>query len=261
MFHHLLKTSSSHNEDSLHMVATDWSLLGRYTGFRKSKWCQDSPHTYVHITDALWGDRPDSIALIAEDFVLKDANRIRVVISPSTTPSDIQHAEMRIRHQKTHQDNYQVLTYSASPASPNTCPVCTILCILQHGIRLGLPPLQPLAIRTNPLDPRGFSFVTVPSTLSGSSLSPLLRITSPPKTRPYRAGAPILSGSQPQISFTERSSRHPSSRTASVGEATLFKCTSTFHVADTYSKALDLGIPPPLLLTNARWSPTRSFSR
>jgi hypothetical protein len=49
MFHHLLKTSSSHHMDSLHTVATDWSLLGGYTGFRKSEWCQDSPpHIRLH---------------------------------------------------------------------------------------------------------------------------------------------------------------------------------------------------------------------
>ena len=101
MFHHLLRTSSSHHRDSFHAAATDWSLLGRYTGFRKSEWCQDSPHTYARITDPLWGERPDSIALIAEDFVLKDAHGIRVVVSSSTKPTDVQHAEMRIRYQKT----------------------------------------------------------------------------------------------------------------------------------------------------------------
>jgi hypothetical protein len=134
------------------MVATDWSLLGRYTGFRKSEWCQDSPHTYARITDPLWGDRPDSIALIAEDFVLKDAHGIHVVVSSSTKLSDVQHAEMRIRYQ-TNQDNYQVLTYSASPTSPDTCPVRDILHILQRSTCLGLPPLHPLAIHANPLDP------------------------------------------------------------------------------------------------------------
>ena len=44
MFHHLLQISSSHHMDSIHAVATDWSLLGRYTGFQMSEWCQDSPH-------------------------------------------------------------------------------------------------------------------------------------------------------------------------------------------------------------------------
>jgi len=37
MFRHLLTTSSSYHRDSLHTAATDWSLLGWYTGFRKSE--------------------------------------------------------------------------------------------------------------------------------------------------------------------------------------------------------------------------------
>ena len=65
---------------------------------------------------------------------------------------------MCIRYQKK-QDNYQVLAYSVAPSSPNTWPVGAILRILQRGQHLGLP-LQPLAIRANLSDPRGFSFVT-----------------------------------------------------------------------------------------------------
>jgi hypothetical protein len=65
IFHHLLYTTSSHHEDSLHIVATDWFLLSRYAGFQKSKWCQNSPHTYARITDPLWGDHTNSVALVA----------------------------------------------------------------------------------------------------------------------------------------------------------------------------------------------------
>jgi hypothetical protein len=67
-------------------VATDWSLLGQYAGFRKREWCQDSPHVFARITDPLWDNRPDSVALIAEDFTLKDANGIQVPVTLSTSP-------------------------------------------------------------------------------------------------------------------------------------------------------------------------------
>ena len=108
----------------------NWSLLGCYTGFRKREWCEDSPRFYNRITNPLWGDRPDLVALIAEEFVLKDAQGIQVAVTPSTSPSNIQHAEMQIHYQK-NQDNYQVFVYSMAQSSPDTCPVCTILCILQ----------------------------------------------------------------------------------------------------------------------------------
>ena len=71
MFHHMLKVASTSQPDNFHSVATDWSLLGCYTGFRNSEWCQDSPHSYTHITDPLWGNHPDSIAVIAKDLSSK----------------------------------------------------------------------------------------------------------------------------------------------------------------------------------------------
>jgi hypothetical protein len=117
VFHHMLCTSSSHNKDPLHAVATDWSLLDHYAGFCKSEWYQDSPCVHAHIMDLLWGDRSDSVALIAEDIILKDANVVHVPISLSTPASTIHHAEIPNQYQK-NQDNYHVLTYSVAL---NTC--------------------------------------------------------------------------------------------------------------------------------------------
>ncbi|KAL3790760.1 hypothetical protein HJC23_010039 [Cyclotella cryptica] len=159
MFLHILQTRASHHVDSFHSVATDWSLLGRYTGFRKSEWCQDSPRCFHCITDPLWGNRPDSIAVIAEDFTLKDNNGLRVPVTLSTKPSSVHFAKLHIRYQK-NQDNYQVLTFSAAKGNSISCPVHAILRILQRGLRLGLPANHPAAIVANTSDPRGFSFIT-----------------------------------------------------------------------------------------------------
>ena len=129
MFQHLIHTSPSNHIDSLHAVAMDWYFLGHYIGFWKSEWCQDSSHDYGCIANHLMRDRPDSIVLIAEDFILKDANGITILIMLATPASTIQHAEMRSWYHK-NQYNYQVLTYNAL-SSPDTCPVRTILHILQ----------------------------------------------------------------------------------------------------------------------------------
>jgi hypothetical protein len=246
MFHHLLMTSSSHHKDSLHAAATDWSLLGRYTDFRKSEWCQDSPHIYARITDPLWGDRPNSIALIAEDFVLKNAHGIRVVVSPSTTPADIQHAEMPIRYQK-NQDNYQVLTYSASPSLLDTCPVRAILHILPRGICLGLPPLQPLAIHTNPLDPRGYSFVT------GAEYTQWLKSVAAAMYRLPSKDPSLARWGTHSLWVTATNLLHWAQFSASFIKNRLrwrsdtfqMYLRNTFHVADAHSQALDLCIQPP----------------
>jgi hypothetical protein len=159
MFTHMLQSRDSHHGDSFQSVATDWSLLGRYTGFRKSEWCQDSPHHFLCITDPLWGNRPDSIAVIAKDFTLKDSNGITVPVTLATTLSLVHLAELCIRYQK-NQDNYQVLTYSAAQGDPITCPVHAILQILQRALRLGLPAYHPAAIAAAASDTWGFSFVT-----------------------------------------------------------------------------------------------------
>jgi hypothetical protein len=99
------------------------------------------------------------VAVIAEDFTLKDSNGIRVPVSLTTPPSAVHHADLRIHYQK-NQDHYQVLTYSASTASPATCPVRAILRILQQGIRLHLPSLHPVAVLADSSSPCGFSFIT-----------------------------------------------------------------------------------------------------
>ena len=246
MFHHLLRTSPSHHRDSLHAVATDWSLLGRYTGFRKSEWCQDSPHSYARITDPLWGDRPDSVALIAEDFILKDAHGVRVIVSPSTKPTDVQHAEMRIRYQK-NQDNYQVLTYSASPSSPDTCPIRAILRILQRSMRLGLPPLHPVAIRANSLDPRGYSYVT------GTEYSQWLKSVAAATYRLTPKDPSLARWGTHSLRVTATNLLHRAQFSAAFIKNRLrwrsdtfqMYLRNTFHVADAHSKALDLCIQPP----------------
>eukprot|EP00804_Cyclotella_cryptica_P023653 CCRYP_011968-RA/>CCRYP_011968-RA protein AED:0.87 eAED:0.88 QI:0/0/0/1/1/1/2/0/177 len=87
MFHHMLKLLQSSRDDNMDAVATDWLLLGRYTSFCKSKWCQNLPTSFVRITDPLWGDRSDSVAVIVEDFTLKDANGRRLAITLDTPPS------------------------------------------------------------------------------------------------------------------------------------------------------------------------------
>jgi hypothetical protein len=155
---------------------------------------------------------------------------------------------MRIRYQK-NQDNYQVLTYSAATASPNTCPIQAILCILQHGVHLRLPPLHPLAIRANHSDPLGFSFVT------GTEYTKRLQSVAatvyrlPPKDPAIArwgthslcdTATNLLQRTQFLASFIKNRLRWKSN-------SFLMYLRNTFYMADQHSRALDLGLlPPPL---------------
>ena len=246
MFTHMLQSRDTHHVDSFHSVATDWSLLGRYTGFRKSEWCHDSPHHFARITDPLWGNRPDSIAVIAEDFTLKDSNGITVPITSATKRSSVHLAELRIRYQK-NQDNYQVLTYSAAQGDPTTCPVQAILRILQRALRLGLPSHHPVAITANASDPRGFSFIT--GTRYTSWLQSIARSvyklskgdSSIPKwgTHSIRVtAANLLHRAQFSSTFIKNRLRWRS-------DTFQMYLRNTFHVADKHSCALVFHMSPP----------------
>jgi hypothetical protein len=246
MFLHMLQSRDSHHIDSFHSVATDWSLLGRYTGFRKSEWCQDSPRSFSRITDPLWGDKPDSIAVIAEDFTLKDAAGIVVPVTLATPPSLVHSADLRIRYQK-NQDHYQVLTYSAATADHTSCPVRAILRILQRALRLSLPNRHPAAIVADISDPRGFAFVTgsrYTSWLQGVARTVYKLTPSDPSipkwgTHSIRVtAANLLHRAQFSSSFIKNRLRWRS-------DTFQMYLRNTIHVADKHSKALAFHITPP----------------
>ena len=246
MFHHMLKVATTSPSDDFHCAATDWSLLGRYTGFRKSEWCQDSPHSHARITDPLWGDRPDSVAVIAEDFVLKDADGIVIPITLSTPPSAVRFAELRIRYQK-NQDNYQILTYSASTATPSTCPVQAILRILNRGLRLNLPPFHPVAIAARPQDPRGYVYIT-----GGDYTSWLQSIASTVYQLPHKDTTTSKWGTH-SIRVTAANLLHRAQFSSEFIKNRLRWRSDTFqmylrntiYIAEKHTSALTLDIPPP----------------
>jgi hypothetical protein len=246
MFHHMLKVASTSQPDDFHCAATDWSLLGRYTGFRKSEWCQDSPHSYAPITDPLWGVRPDSVAVIAEDLVLKDANGIIIPVTLSTPPSAVRFAKLHIRYQKK-QDNYQTLTYSAFTASPGTCPVQAILRILQRGLRLCLPPLHPVAIVAHPQDPRGYAYITGSEYTSWlqSIASTVYQLTRKDSATAKWGTHSIRVTTANLLHRAQFSSEFIKNRLRWRSDTFQMYLHNTFYVADKHTKALALDIPPP----------------
>jgi hypothetical protein len=73
MFHHIANLASCTSEDSLVRPITDWIMLGCYTGFRKSEWCSDDHDNFTTISDPNWGDRPNALPVITEDFSFSSA--------------------------------------------------------------------------------------------------------------------------------------------------------------------------------------------
>ena len=68
MFCHMIKLYGQAHPNSLVAALNERCFLGRYTGLRKSEWCSDHAHEYAKLKDTEWGDNPNAIHLIAEDF-------------------------------------------------------------------------------------------------------------------------------------------------------------------------------------------------
>jgi hypothetical protein len=67
MFHYIANLSSRASEDSLVHAITDWIALGCYTCFHKSEWCSNT------IDNPNWGDQPNVLPIITEDFSFSSA--------------------------------------------------------------------------------------------------------------------------------------------------------------------------------------------
>ena len=66
---HKKARTSAKDSDTSAMV--DWFILGRYTGFRKSEWCQSRQTVFERVTH--WPEQP-ALATIESDFEFLDIN-------------------------------------------------------------------------------------------------------------------------------------------------------------------------------------------
>ena len=95
MMHWLVKTSQTLSEDCELTAILDWVILGRYTGFRKSEWCQSSLSKFAVIED--WPGRPP-LAFILSDF--RYLGRNEDCLPHDAPPDDIWYVEILWRKQK-----------------------------------------------------------------------------------------------------------------------------------------------------------------
>ena len=145
MFHFIARLTKRASQDSFVRAVTDWIILGAYTGFRKSEWCNDHPVDFETITDPQWGTRATSLAIIAEDFSFATCTGARLDDIHNITDSNITFTTLCIRKQKNN-DNGQLLTYQRRPTSTWMCPTQASINIVRRAVRLGTPPGHPSAV-------------------------------------------------------------------------------------------------------------------
>ena len=142
---HWLKKHPKHGQDSALSAIVDWLVLGRYTGFRKSEWCNTSQSTYDKIEN--WPGQP-ALAFVSSDFTFLDKYERTFPVTQTTNPADIHYVKIRWRKQK-NGDNGDDITFGSDYKQPLFCPVRAAVSIVQRALRLKNPLNEPLAVYKN----------------------------------------------------------------------------------------------------------------
>ena len=151
MMHWLIHVDEGLSKDYEPATLLDWLILGKYTGFRKSEWCQSSMSTFEVITD--WPRQPP-LALIFSDFTFLDRNEGRL---PHDAPhSEIWYVEILWCKQKNGK-NGESKKIARDNDKPPFCPVRAAIRIIERAVRLGVPAAEPIAVFKHKSKRRVFS--------------------------------------------------------------------------------------------------------
>ena len=142
MMHFLRDRAKSASIDSLPRALFDWIVLGRYTGYRRSEWCQTTKTLYERLVD--WPGEPAK-AFIKEDFLFLTKAKRRLHGNVSQFRTRAHYVRITWRYQK-NGDHGQAITFARDLKNPEFCPVETALTIIARAIRLCVPKKEPIAV-------------------------------------------------------------------------------------------------------------------
>lgn len=155
----LQRKAASCNQDAEVFAMVDWIILGRYTGFRQSEWCQTKATSYSTKMDL--PDNPAEAMLLADMVFLDKNERIINIKRRDFHESMVAYVQLRWRYQK-NQDNGEVVTYARDLLNVDFCPVLAALRIALRAIRLDVPAHEPIAVHHE--IGRGRRFITAANT-------------------------------------------------------------------------------------------------
>jgi hypothetical protein len=153
----MLKSTLLSAPTSLEASLLDWILLGRFTGFRRSEWCQDGPG--IEMTEpSVAQDVPQPRAFLADDFIFYDAAGQRIYNLSADHEHIVDCVKIRWRFQK-NKDNGQIIPYKRDHKRPQVCPVLAAYRIIRRASALGIPPHVPVAAYASTSSPGGYSLI------------------------------------------------------------------------------------------------------
>jgi hypothetical protein len=245
MFHYIANLASRASEDSLVRAVTDWIILGCYTGFRKSEWCSDNHDTYATIDDPNWGDHPNALSTIVEDFSFATATGRRIHNVDATPDDIISFMTLCFRKQKNN-DNGQTLTYRHRADSHWLCTTQASLNIVRRAHHLGSPNNSPAAVyRDQNTGNRCL--------ITASQVTILLRHVAHKVFNIPMGHKDLLAWSCHSIRVTAANLLHRARFSDSYiknrlrwrSDTFLMYLRNTFYTADQHTKAITLSLDPP----------------
>lgn len=242
MTRHMAEQGRRAKPDSAVDAMTDWLMLGRYAGLRKSEWCQSNLDSYERIKR--WPGKP-AMAFIAADFTFLGKNE-EILRAHELTDDLVHYVTICWRHQKNKQHG-QKITFARDPADPRFCPVRAALRIYLRSLRLQVPPHEPVGVFRDTDGTRRFITDTMVASYFRDAASKVLRIKrdSPDlqlwSTHSLRVtAANLLHRKQMSDSFIQSRLRWRSN-------TFLDYLRNTIYAAETQAKALDISdnnLPP-----------------
>ena len=255
MYEHLLTqytSASASHPDAEQTALMEWLFLGRWVGPRKSEWCGDTATSYRTIDDPEWGDRPNALPFIFDDFRFLSSSGQEIFLTkehwsdPHLEPlKEISYVELRVRKQKNN-DNYQKLLYARLASESPLCPVRCAFRIVCRGRRLGISPTHPAAVFATRAKLEPFHIIT------GNNVNTILRKTARAVFHLKRDDPNLSLWSSHSLRVTACNLLHRAKFSDSYiknrlrwkSDSFLMYLRNTFYTADEHAKALDLGIHP-----------------
>ena len=140
MFEYINAQANISNDDGLTAALKDWFAWGRYSGPRRSEWCQTSQTTYEKEVDNT------AKAITPADIVFYNSEG-KVLNQPKDFDTT-QYAIVEWRWQK-NDENGEKIKYFVNSNCNAWCPVYALRRIKQRAERLGIPDHEPIAQYVN----------------------------------------------------------------------------------------------------------------
>lgn len=157
MLANMLKLVRLQQPHSLESSILDWILLGRFTGARRSEWCQDGPG--IEMTEpTIAQDTPQPKAFIGEDFRFFDKSGHRIYNLTPAHVTVVDGVKICWRFQ-TNKDNGQVIPYKRDYERPSVCPVLAAFRIALRASALNVSASIPFAVYADPSSPTGYALI------------------------------------------------------------------------------------------------------